>query len=295
MLEYIDGVRQLAIDISSPNKTSCVWIYDDNNKTNLEPLLSCYLETKPYKPFTDEELYKTDVDKFLLELYACAVNYCFWYGRSDIRPFGSSSTKLYNTIDKAFRARDNNQVILSKAIKRLIRLNRYPLIEERCNHIDEISYWVNSRIRGHESSYGPNGDPEYIFESLLKNTSCYGNDLFLKRLQLLFIQLHRRFGWYEDFVKTLTVPADYQLPKVLNAFGAIDYSDELKTKINNAEIIIRGSREETEIRAATIVVCDMIVKELNIFPYQVDDFLFSLAKSKGMKTKKFHLTITTDY
>jgi len=39
---------------------------------------------------------------FLYELIANSVNYCFWYGRHDIRPNEASSTKMYSLLDESF-------------------------------------------------------------------------------------------------------------------------------------------------------------------------------------------------
>ena len=38
----------------------------------------------------------------VLELVAASVNYCYWYGRYDIRPCGSSSTLMYTLLMDCF-------------------------------------------------------------------------------------------------------------------------------------------------------------------------------------------------
>ena len=67
---------------------------------------------------------------------------------------------------------------------------------------------------------------------------------------------------FEEELKNFFVPADYQIPRVLNHYGCIEYGDELQTKIFREELIPKYSTMECEIRAATILaikqICDNI-------------------------------------
>ena len=59
-------------------------------------------ENKPEKTWPIPEVLQTDREVILYELIANSVNYCYWYGSSNIRPNGSSSTKMYELLNKAF-------------------------------------------------------------------------------------------------------------------------------------------------------------------------------------------------
>ena len=117
---------------------------------------------------------------------------------------------------------------------------------------------------------------------------------YLKKIQLALyeIALHARSIGY-DVKEDLTVAADYQLPKVLEAMGIINYSNSLYSHIENQKPIAQNSKEEKAIRAATIIACENISSEHNISIPTIDRWLW-LARN-DYKNKKFHLTKTTAY
>ena len=39
----------------------------------------------------------------LYELHAAAVNYCYWYGKHDVRPNNAGATKMYQLLDEAYK------------------------------------------------------------------------------------------------------------------------------------------------------------------------------------------------
>ncbi|KAJ1630346.1 hypothetical protein T492DRAFT_1003811 [Pavlovales sp. CCMP2436] len=88
----------------------------------------------------------------------------------------------------------------------------------------------------------------------------------LKKAQLLTASLHARFGgvrgqlelpeWRLVGVERLTVAADPVLPAVLRAEGCLLYSDSLSQLVDGGMPV--GGADETEIRASTIVACEVI-------------------------------------
>lgn len=91
----------------------------------------------------------------------------------------------------------------------------------------------------------------------------------------------------------ITVAADYQLPKVLEGLGVLSYNYELKSKIDNKELINEDSPEELAIRAATILACDLIKDKLNISTQLLDRYLWLIRND--FKQNNFHLTKTKKY
>ena len=90
---------------------------------------------------------------------------------------------------------------------------------------------------------------------------------FYKRAQLAPSMLSGRFqnqGLCRfDDLDDVTIFADYVLPKGLRDLGVLEYSESLARKVDNQQSIEPFTREELEIRAATIHSCDMLIKEIN--------------------------------
>jgi hypothetical protein len=248
-------------------------------------------ESKPpiQHPFT-----KTEALKVLL---TCSIDYCFWYGTSYIRPNESSSEKLFNIINYEVEAAflsGNNMKDLEKRIKTNLSLNRFPLMEERGKHINEILQteginFLDLLVREIET-----GKPNInkLLETLIIELPGFGGDMFLKRACLFFILLKRIYGILENETNELIVPADYQVPKVLCKYNILKYSPELMFMISDHQLIPKGSLMEIEIRAATILACNKIKEVSNVTIEEVDNYLWN--KRKQIRDP-FHLTITTDY
>jgi hypothetical protein len=238
-----------------------------------------------------EDAYKAVV----LELVASSINYCYWYGKDTVRPNGSSSSLMYECLANAFFdyvGRDQNK--FNTCITRLINLlinHRFPLIEERMYHL--------SQMRLSAEDYSQKiidcDDKEDINDLMLELITLFpgfGADLFLKRTFLFFMQMNRRFRWFEGSMKNMPVAADYQVPKMLEYFNCITYTPQLKQKIQNRELISKGSVQECEIRAATVLACKKLCEITGWNIAEVDGYLWLKRKEV---TTPFHLTITTDY
>ena len=231
----------------------------------------------------------------ILELTAAAVNYCYWYGKYNIRPGGASSTYMYELLMNSFF--DFNKSNFSNAsyrkcvdrFKRLLAFNRFPLLEERCKHLDELECCILEYCSDLNKRHD---NLEFYFTELVELFPGFASDIFLKRASLFFIQLFRRFGWFDDELKLLHVPADYQIPKMLNYFGCIDYTLTLENEIEQGRLIPKNSLYECEIRSATIQVIKMLCEKTGWNVAEVDGFFFT---KRSICTSPFHLTITTDY
>ena len=93
-------------------------------------------------------------------------------------------------------------------------------------------------------------------------------------------------------MKTLHVPADYQVPKILKHFDCFYYKSELDLKIKEGELLPKHSLEECQIRAATVVACQMLAENTGWNIADIDGWLWLRRKTA---IEPFHLTITTDY
>lgn len=239
-----------------------------------------------------------DVKSVLMELVAASINYCYWYGKWNIRPGGSSSTTMYQCVVDAFTGvhlEDDNaftNIAFAEVIHHLTELlaiRRFPLLEERKRHLDQLVQYgqefAKIVVKEHTQILP-------LMETLVATFPGFASDMFLKRASLFFIQLYRRFGWFEDDLFFLHVPADYQIPKMLNHFGCFLYDEDLEYKINTNQMIPPHSQAECEIRASTIKTVRYICDKINWNVAEVDSFFFL---RRHDSQNPFHLTITTDY
>jgi hypothetical protein len=200
---------------------------------------------------------------------------------------------MYEIIERCIKRSDG--LLLDIHILHIIEqlaIERFPLLEERVKHIKEVGEFGPNFIRALSDNI-PDSQGELLFSYLVKRFPGYASDTLLKRASLFFIELYRRFGLFPTLVKKLHVPADYQVPKMLNHFECIKYTAPLGGLINHDVLIPKFSLPEIEIRSATILACDYIVKESNTDISFVDWYFWS--RRNECKDKKFHLTVTTDY
>jgi len=241
-----------------------------------------------------------DIQKgILLEIVAASVNYCYWYGKSTIRPLQANSTKMYNLLLDSFNdyqpsyKSENFKDCINKFIIKLSQ-QRFPLIEERVKHLEELvkedaELFSLGILNAHERN---NLDMNKIMTQMISMYPGFASDLFLKRLSLFFIQLFRRFGWFEKDLHDFFVPADYQVPKMLEYFECISYDYSLQKAIENGDLIPKGSSAECEIRAATVLTIKRLCELTGWNVAEVDGYFFL---QRNSATNPFHITITTDY
>ena len=231
----------------------------------------------------------------LTQLVGGSINYCYWYGSANVRPGEASSGKMFALVEEAFDRYGNFagsqkfDTCLDILIK-LLSLERFPMLEERIKHLNEL------RINGErfietviKYKYE---DIEHLLNSMVQIFPGYASDIFLKRAFLFFAMLNRNFEWFEEDMHTLPVPADYQVPKMLQHQNILYYEDELLDAIDNEVLITKGSIVECEIRAATIIACKRICEKSGWTMPQVDGFFWLRRKEA---TNPFHLTVTSDY
>jgi hypothetical protein len=237
----------------------------------------------------------------MLELVSSSINYCYWYGKSTIRPLDSNSTKMYETVVNAFYDFDDvyDNKEFSYCIDRLCKMlchERFPLLEERIKHLNELKKDGLEFCHEIENSYFiinlQDKNLEYFFNLLISSFPGFASDMFLKRASLFFQQLNRRFGIMKNEMNQLFVPADYQIPKMLNFLGCLEYSEDLQNAIETDQLLPKHSLPECEIRSATILAIKNICFLTNLNVSQVDSYLFL---RRHLCDNKFHLTITTDY
>lgn len=240
---------------------------------------------------------------FLYELIANSVNYCFWYGRHDIRPDGASSTKMYQLLDESFNRLEelkkaaafslcNELEIIINTFSGKLSMARFPLIDHRVKHLTELLNRSDllSVIEISVSREDYNVD-EWL-DYLITSFPGYSKDLFLKRAFLFIMEMYRRCGIFGKEISKVPVPADYHIPKMLRWLGCTEYRDSLSFVVDNDILMAENCSTECEIRAATIVACKRIADLADCTCEEVDTYLFGM---RHQCKDAFHLTITTNY
>ena len=284
-MNLVNGVFELAEKFM--RKPRYVFI----NEVNIENLSRIMLASgvQVFKPPKIKNEYKATV----IELVCSSINYNYWYGKHDIRPNGSSSTYLYELAYNAFYDYEKiSEYKFRECIERLSQLlsvHRFPLLEERIKHLKELYY--NAEKFSQYLCNEPTNLNDYLTE-LVTWYPGFASDMFLKRASLFFIQLYRRFGWFKEDLLQTHIPADYQIPKMLEDYGSINYVKELEDIIENNTLIPKHSQMECEIRSATILTARKLCELTGWTVADVDSWLFS---QRHNCKNKFHITETTDY
>lgn len=234
----------------------------------------------------------------LQELVANSINYCYWYGKDSVRPNGAGATLMYELVEECFDKHHFGEALINNLIHMLTK-NRFPLLEERIRHLKQLL--SNGESYASLFFWGTTQDPDdkelidyqtKLFNQLLEYFPGYASDIFLKRASLFFLQLHRKCGAFEQLISKIHVPADYQVPKLLEHFNCIGYSNLLKQKIKFSLPLQKTSLMECEIRAATIIACKKLAEKTGWNISDIDSWLW--LRRKECK-EPFHLCVTTDY
>ena len=106
--------------------------------------------------------------------------------------------------------------------------SRFPMIEERIKHLSEL---IDNEDHVNRIVFMVlnNDDIDIILKFMVGALPGYASDMFLKRAQLFLMQVNRGTGLLD--VSRCTIPADYQVPKILRHKGCLEYSDELWDKL----------------------------------------------------------------
>ena len=118
---------------------------------------------------------------------------------------------------------------------------------------------------------------------------------FLKRAQICAYDLSLLSGLKIKNIASLTIFADYKLPQIFRSLGILNYKRSLAKRVDSLSLVGKNSREEIEIRAATIWVGELLAKQLNIAPALVDNAIWYLANKTKREMSPYHRTLTTNY
>lgn len=257
-----------------------------------------------------------------------AISFSYWEEPSKPKWAISEGTQPYdrgtwNMIAAIVRAHNQGTTILNPEylaylsennLEEILRGNtQIPLLRERHTILQEIGKVV---IKSYGNSFrnvvdSAQGDALVLLEKLVTDfpsfddASVYGKSrvYFHKRAQLLVSDIctvtQRQDTQQWKNQDRLTACADYKLPMVLRYHGVLRYSPTLAEKIDHGIHIPHQSKEEVEIRAATIAAVEIIKERLqtkvpHVTSMMINDYLWLMA-SEIPAVCQHHRTRTTTY
>lgn len=260
-------------------------------------------------------------DKLHLLLLLCATNFCYW-GEPKWSPNadGQELGGQWGNIFCLLRSMQQGMPLTSAeylahmtkaTCEDLYRANApIPLLHQRFEIFQEIGrglqkYHDDFRnfLQQHTLTWTFLKELAAIFPSFNDVYNIEGEEIvFYKRSQLLVAFIENFFpGTFQDYTfDSLTAFADYKQPIALHRLGLITIDPQLEVRIRRLEHIPEGSREEIELRAVQVWICELIRRQLVTSQAKISASLVSthfwlLAKEKYPNDIPHHRTLTIRY
>jgi hypothetical protein len=254
-----------------------------------------------------------------------ALNFCYWGSpKWEVDYEGRKIDGAFGMLAALKKAIDGGIPILEGAflegigptdLAQILRGNvKIPLFEQRLVICREVGRVLVKSFGGHFHRVleAAQGSAVKLVELLTAHFPSFDDSvlfgshrlIFHKRAQLAPAMIHERWqgqgpGVFTDLGE-LTVSADYKLPQVLRKLGLLEYRNGLDRMVDESRTIPARSREENEIRAATIAVGEAMTEMLaprlqGITSQRVDRLLWVVGQRKSPHDKPYHRTLTTAY
>jgi len=273
-------------------------------------------------PFVYPHLNNLGVDYFML---MNSLNFCYWgspkwtvvYQDRALDGAWAMFAALKRAIDEEVPIHEGKFLATAgeKEIEQIFRgEGEIPLLKERVAICREVGRVLADRFNGRfyhlveEAGGSAVGLVQLLvscFPSFDDSAEWEGDRLiFYKRAQLAPAMLFEQWkgtgaGEFRD-INEMTASADYKIPQVLRRLGILEYSALLADFIDERQRMPARSREEIEIRTATILACELIREELEgkipgVSSQAVDRMLWHIGQNKSPDDKPYHLTLTINY
>ena len=270
-------------------------------------------------PDSDEEFfylndYQKDVQVVFLEN---VVNFCFWAEEGKEKwkvEFNGKEDDGASALRSVFERAMHEEIPILDAeylsdltldmVKEIFRPSNgieIPLIQKRYENLVEAGKILRERFGGYYSNLVKEShfDAVLITKATIDNFKSFNDSYkdvnFYKRAQLNAFDI-AQIPTKNKIINTelLTAMADYKLPQLLRFIGVLKYSDELSSKVDNWKLIDSGSREEIEIRSATIWAIELVSQKLGISAGLADRAIWWLSRELDIK-QLYHRTYTIYY
>lgn len=210
--------------------------------------------------------------------------------------------KSRNTTDFSNITKDNFREILKGNTE-------IPLFEERYNIITNVSKIVKEKMNGnfYEFIKDITTDTELFdiiikyFQNFKDERTYNGKTIYFYKLAQLLTSDILHIRELKEGIKVnyshLVGCADYKIPQVMRGLGILEYSSEVTDIIDNQKEIKVNSKYEIEIRANMLVVIDLIKRKIGkkVSSIDINDYIWSQGKNKGIEFKPYHKTRCINY
>ena len=193
-----------------------------------------------------------------------------------------------------------------------------PWLEDRVNVLNEVGHILREKWRGsfynllHKANRRVFNQGKGFIELLVKDFPRFRDEYIYKNkkvgiyklAQLSVMALQSLLFPFEDG-DTLSLCADYQLPRSLRALGILEYSPTLTAYVDQEKLIESGSLLEIELRMATIFAGEQLKRCINailveqnkpqVRSHELDYLLWNYGRQLDRNRSKHHLTRTIMY
>lgn len=257
---------------------------------------------------------------------ADALNFCFWpvVGKEkwQVQTAGGQWRGGYfGLIESLKKGIDKSRSWLDPVFLRIVKLEdvsrllagqgELQLLDERRIAINELGLGLKDK----GSAMGIIGDAKKdvigFVDLVIKTFPSFKDEAvfrgekvgFYKRAQILAMDLNLVLSQHRiipfNNIDKLTAFADYKLPQLFRDEEVFIYSNELGDRIDSGDLIEKDSKEEIEIRGATIFAVESLRNSLldlgvNLSSPVLDNILWTEAKARH-NMKMHHLTKTIYY
>jgi len=184
-----------------------------------------------------------------------------------------------------------------------------PLLKERVINLREIGDILQKKFGGKIINLlkASDFDAIKIVKNIAENFPCFKDISYLDNKEVVFLK--RAQICPNDFsyvlkntenkiinLDKLTAYADYKLPQLLRMFGIINYNQFLAEKVDTMTEILHDSREEIEIRSATIWAVELLRQRIGkLIAGEIDNVLWLLSQEIQGESKPYHHSRTIFY
>ncbi|PRW33671.1 UPF0553 -like [Chlorella sorokiniana] len=215
------------------------------------------------------------VAQFLLVLDA--LNFCFWPQEGLEYEHLAGGLRQAVLADPQALDAQRLAAIDGPGVRRLLRQEQpLPLEEERARLLREVGAALLAQYQGQAANLIRAAEQSVVrlvslvtaaFSGFRDHCLFRGRQLFFcKRAQIFVGDVWGAFhgtglGCFPD-IGQLTMFADYRVPVVLRELGVLRYAPSLAAAVDGRRELAPGSREEVEIRAATVAAVERLRSEL---------------------------------
>ena len=225
-----------------------------------------------------------------------------WYGL--VACFERSLSKSNKILDAKYLS-DISEQDVEKLFKSSNSVE-IPLLGKRMANLQEAGKVLVNKFDGHFSNLieTSNFDAIEIVKNVAKYFPSYrdtakldGQEIYLyKRAQIVAHDSSYIYGEKIKNINLLTAFADYKLPQIFRSFGVFRYNKDLADRVDNYVLIPAGSREEIEIRSATVWGIELIRQMLGKYTAgQIDNAIWLISQDQSKQEKPYHRTYTIFY